>query len=550
MTISNPDPRLIEPPVRLSQSKLWKIQENYFTQMGVNAWKEEVPFYISSNAFIGWHYANIVFEFMKDVHEHTPSKEPFYMLELGCGTGKFSFYFLRALNTLMAEAHQAFKFVYVLTDVSDRNLEFCSKNESFKPFLEQKQIDFALLNVETSEDCFLKIAQKNLSDLQNKHPLIVIANYTFDCVKHDAFVCFQGKVQEVRLGLRSRYKNFNIEKARHLDDLRLNYEYLDVDYEHYYPKKELNAILGDYAKSFDEEPGFAMMPISAFEFVDNIRKMNKHVFMIVGDKGLSDPKEFVYVNDENRVSYDGCYSFFLNFHALGEYIKTKHGDYRLTKNSNDFKVCLYSIGFSLDRYYQTNQYFNTQVEAFGPNEYCYVYDEYLSSSYRFNIKGLMSFLRMSHYDPNAYGAIHDRLIELVPTLSQLRREELDVDLNRIINNVYQLSFGENILNNIGAYYQKIGQEDKALELFLKSTEIYSDKYTGYHNAAMIYEKKKNIPKALQYYEKSYALNKRDEFANRKLHTLTGRFYARSFLPLLKGLAIFSLIIGAIYFMAR
>ena len=64
------------------------------------AWKDEVPYYVSSNAFIGQRYALLTINYIHDILKQNPhNTEPFYILEIGGGTGKFSFYFLQALNT-------------------------------------------------------------------------------------------------------------------------------------------------------------------------------------------------------------------------------------------------------------------------------------------------------------------------------------------------------------------------------------------------------------------------------------------------------------------
>ena len=52
--------KYIQEPVRLSESKLWDIQKQYFDTMGINAWEEDVPFYFTNNTFIGYQYAYLI----------------------------------------------------------------------------------------------------------------------------------------------------------------------------------------------------------------------------------------------------------------------------------------------------------------------------------------------------------------------------------------------------------------------------------------------------------------------------------------------------------
>ena len=98
----------IEEEKRLSQSKLWNIQRNYFHTKGIDAWKGEVPFYVSSNCYIAHAYAQMVFRLIQKNYQKTPNQQlAFQIIELGAGTGKFSYYFLQFLNlTLLLPARE------------------------------------------------------------------------------------------------------------------------------------------------------------------------------------------------------------------------------------------------------------------------------------------------------------------------------------------------------------------------------------------------------------------------------------------------------------
>lgn len=536
------DPRLIENPVRLSESKLWEIQRNYFTNMGIQAWKEEVPCYISSNAFIGYHYAYLVIEYIKDTIKHHPktAHETFYIAELGAGTGKFSFYFLKAFKELL-EVHRLIeqKFCYVITDIAEKNLEFCEKNACFKSYIKNKELDFALFNVEDGQDFHLRRCKKSYSELRTKAPLIIIANYTFDCIKQDIFEITNGKMQEEKVGLRSRYKDFNIEKAKHLNDLKFNYKNYDINTAEYYDNPHLNEILQDYATQLKDKEAIVMIPLGALQFLDHLKALtHNNYFMIVGDKGISQLDRIPFLDKKFRMTYDGCYSFFVNLHCMGEYIKKNGGDCLLTANDNNFKVSLFSQGASFFELKNTNACYNTYIERVGPDEYCYIYDEYLTNSYRFNTRSLMSFLRLSQWDSYAYSAIHDRLIELQPITDGALLEDVKRDLAKVRDNIYHLNIGDDIFNYLGIFYQTQGIDDTALELYQESIEVFGDRAAPHNNMAMIYDKQRNTAKALFHYEKAHKLDKKNKFAAKRFAQLTGGVNFYTFVPLLKLTAVF------------
>lgn len=542
--MSETDLRLIENPVRLSESKFWEIQRNYWKNMGIQAWKEEVPSYISTNAFIGYQYALLVFEYIKDTcRNHIELKdETFYIAELGAGTGKFSFFFLKAFKELLRVNNFEQKFCYIITDIVQKNLEFCEKNDSFTDYINNHELDFAQFNVEDGKDIELRLKGKTYSELQPKTPLIIIANYTFDCIKQDAFEINNGKLQEERTGLRSRYKNFDIKNARHLSDLRFTYQYYDIDLANYYSNPYLNEIMQEYATRLQDKNATIMIPLGAIQFLDHLKALTHgNYFMIVGDKGISQLERIPILEKKYRMTYDGCYSFFVNFHAMGEYIKKCGGDCLLSENDNSFKVCLFSQGASFNELKNTKASFMMNIENTGPDEFCYIYDEFINNNFRFHLKALISFLRLSRWDTNAYALIHDRLIELLPTADKSMQLEVERDLAKVRANIYHLNIGEDIYNYLGNIYQTQNQNEKAIELYQQSITHFVGRSAPHHNLGLIYDKERNTAKALYHYQKAYELDKRNRFAFKRVANLTGKPNWAVLLPLIK----LTMVLGAL-----
>lgn len=554
--MTEPDPKIVELPTRFSQSKFWQIQRNYFATMGISAWDKEVPLYISSNAFIGQRYALLVANFLQDWLALHPGNEdqPFYILELGSGPGKFSYYFLQAFKELLASLNlEKQKFLYILSDVIPENLTFCKNNRIFEPFIANNEMDFTLLNVDDPKDFYLERQQKNFSELKKgtPTPLIVIANYTFDCIQQDAFECNDGKMQEVKLGLKSRYKNFNVEKVKYLDELFLQYHNEDIDINTFYEDQYLNDLLKQYQEQFkDKKRAVIMIPLGAINFMKHLADLTEHnFFMIVGDKGVTDPERFPLLDPAIRATYDGCYSFIVNFHALGNYLKDLGGDYLLTRKSGVFKVNLFSMGNDLRRLTQTRTCFDLFFERDGPDEYCSIYEEFLSNGYRFSIRTLLAFVKYSQYDPEGYLAVYERLLELLPGTHSLLVEEIKIIIEEVKKRVFPL-VGEDVYNALGLFYQNLNLNDQALALYHLSVEHFGDKTPAHHNLGIIYEKQRNFSKALPYYEKAYAINKHDQLAKRKIYQLTGKPFIGYFYPLFKGALLFGILILGILLMHK
>ena len=61
--------------------------------------------------------------------------EPLYIIELGAGSGKFSFFMLKALDELKSICDFPMnKIVYIMTDFTENNFNFWSDHPSLKVF--------------------------------------------------------------------------------------------------------------------------------------------------------------------------------------------------------------------------------------------------------------------------------------------------------------------------------------------------------------------------------------------------------------------------------
>src|SRR5215831_14399564 len=102
-------PVILERDVPLSQSLIWRRQEEFYAQHGLKTWSEDsVPAYITNNPFIAEIYAAIVFGFIRDCVARPVSnapqlcpENPVRIVELGAGSGKFAYLFLHRLAALM-----------------------------------------------------------------------------------------------------------------------------------------------------------------------------------------------------------------------------------------------------------------------------------------------------------------------------------------------------------------------------------------------------------------------------------------------------------------
>src|SRR5215472_8029899 len=195
----------LERDAPLSQSLIWRRQQEFYAQRGLKAWSEDsVPAYITNNPFIAEIYAAIVFGFVNDcvgLRGSLSPQRPLRILELGAGPGKFSFLFLQRLSALLRDHNIAPAAVrYCMTDGWESMVQSWPSNDYLTHFVDCGMLEFALLRA--GEEIRLPfLAGQGPED---RGPLVVIANYVFDSLPQDAFVVDQGQIFEAVITTQNR----------------------------------------------------------------------------------------------------------------------------------------------------------------------------------------------------------------------------------------------------------------------------------------------------------------------------------------------------------
>ncbi len=159
------EPCVVEKEQRLSRSLLWRLQRSYFHRAGIDAWRTAtVPHYITNNPRLADAYAAVVFGLLRDGHTSgLDPREPFTVIELGAGSGRFGYLFVRAFVALQRRSRLAsVPFRYVLTDFTETNLGYLREHPALRPFVEQGVVDFATFDVERDSEIVLHHAGTRL----------------------------------------------------------------------------------------------------------------------------------------------------------------------------------------------------------------------------------------------------------------------------------------------------------------------------------------------------------------------------------------------------
>jgi tetratricopeptide (TPR) repeat protein len=440
MTTQPPELPVLEKDVPLSQSLLWRRQRDFYAQRGVKAWSDDnIPTFITSNPFFTEIYARIVAGFFDDcaaIGSAALSPEhPLRVLELGAGTGKFSYLFLRHLSALLRERGLAPSAVrYCMTDCSESLLAAWRTNPQLAEFIEAGVLDFAVL-----------VAGEEIKSPfgrgEDRGPLVVIANYVFDSLPQDAFVVHDSQLLESLLTTRSGGN-----EAEPLKSLQLSFTNVESRRDRY-ADSSWNAILQLYRGRFPEAT--VLFPSGALATLQQIAGFsNGRLLVLAGDKG------FVHENDlalaQSPLSLEwhasgNCFSTMVNFDAVGKYFAAAGGEALLpAKHSANLNICAFLQGHKGDRFPATAKAYHNAQEAFGTEDLFALLGWLNAHIEEMLVAQILAVLRLSRWDPTAFMRVFPVLGRQLRSVV-LERHDISEAVLRTWANHYPVHPSENVL---------------------------------------------------------------------------------------------------------
>ena len=119
MRLLNPN-TILEHETRISESVMWDFLRNYHEQRGIQAWADnDIPYYFTNNYRLAFNYASMVLSFIQEwiaKHPEADLSQPFTIIEIGTGSGRFAYTFLRTLEKLQEENPLAIKIKYIMIE--------------------------------------------------------------------------------------------------------------------------------------------------------------------------------------------------------------------------------------------------------------------------------------------------------------------------------------------------------------------------------------------------------------------------------------------------
>ncbi|MGH4139216.1 hypothetical protein [Clostridium sp.] len=500
---------ILEEGKRLSQSMVWKLQNDFFAKQGPEAWTLGiVPQYITTNPYIANLYAKIIFGYMRDYAARTDidKNSTIYIMELASGVGRFTYTFLRRfLHIIENSSLKGLKFKYIVTDFSEKNIEYWQNHSFLKPYFDLGILDCATFDITKSEELHLRNSGEILARGSLKNPLILIANYTFDSLPQDTFYVNKGEIFEGLITITSPEVKIYPEDKSILAGLDYYYTDKQIQGDNYYEDDNINKILLHY-KNHLEDTSFSL-PIMAMRCISRLKRLfNDDIVLISADKGYKNEKAMLE-NSHPFLSKHGCISMTVNFHCLEQYFKNLGGKaIHSIYDHENINMSLFLLSSGPHDFVETTMAYNEIIESIGPDDFYILKKAVVSQCDSLETRQILTFIRFTVWDARTFRECYNILLERIDTEENFPFEELIMVMNKVWDHYFPIGEEGDLAYYIGLMFSYMACDSEALRFFEYSRELYGASAEIYYRIGVCAYNLNQIKKALKYTEKSLALD--------------------------------------------
>lgn len=490
-----------------SKSALWRIQRNYFDREGINAWVNSVPFYITSNPFIARTYARITLNFIRDWIEREPEAQnhPFYIMEIGTGSGRFSYYFVKTLHEMLEIAKLShLQVIHVMSDFTKSNVRYWEKHHALKPLIDKGWIDFALYDLEAERPVTLIYSKTHLNSQTLVNPLTVIGNYIFDTSLNDLFAIREEQLYQLTVNVASDESNME-------DNLPIEMEKVDISYNaikinsNFYHDDNMNRILEEYRTTLKET--VFLFPTGAFFALRFLKKLaNNRLLLLSTDKGNGAKHTLDGAGRPPIYFHGSFFSVMVNFHAIGQYLKNAGGDFFVQTPRKGIKTSVFSSGFGLSELPMTWQAIQDGVEGFSPADYFTLHRRISDSFQECTLDTIAAHLQMANWDPHIYLKLANHVLNIASEADADTIYYLSQNMAKIADNFYDMPQTECVLFPIALFFHTIKNYSEAKKYYQLAEPFLSERFSLHYNLGLCLHHVNEDDKALVHFNRALEID--------------------------------------------
>jgi tetratricopeptide (TPR) repeat protein len=461
----------VEAGKRLSESMLWRLQRDLYDTRGIQPWSRgDVPQSITTSPYIARAYAQITLGYIRDIQARLHPSEPLYIVELGAGSGRFGFRFIKQLSHLLA--HKSVRFTYVMTDVSPTLIDFWQKHPSLRPLREAGQLDFAYFDAINLSQIELINAKTVLRQDTLANPLVVVGNYFVDSIPHDCFSVQEHQLFENLVRVVSDHPDLTFSEGQTLSDVNITFEAQPAP-SNYYREQELNRVLEDYRQRLDN--AMFLLPVAGIRCMRHFQELsaNRSLFLVadIGSARESDIREYT----SGGISADSNFWLSVNFHAVGEYVlQLDGGVFHPPQRHANLNISAFVLGGPSTDFGETALAYDQAIGQLGPDDF-FVLSSVIAGHLESLRRGeLLAFLRSSGWDSDFFLQCLPFLLDSLQEISWSGKE----DVRRAVAEAWDAYFpigdtsdAADLPSGFGVLLYTIGDYAEAMDYFQRSLEL-------------------------------------------------------------------------------
>jgi len=469
----------------LSQSAIWPVQRRYFEQTGIDAWRQaEVPHYVTNNPAVARSYAEIVFAFFRDRNRlYENVNEPIYIVELGGGSGRLAYHFLRDLCRMCEQASFSVpEFVYVLSDLPSGNMSFWREHPRLKPYMEQGLLDIACFDAERDTELHLQASGRVIGPQLLEQPMVLIANYFFDSIPQDLFRFYEQQAYTYTVDLPEPEMAESFDPAAWLKQAELRGRYDEMP-PAMYEEREFNAILQQYRERLNDSHVY--FPVVGLRCLERLRRLSTEGFMLLSaDKG-GDAWEELEGNPLPGLVRHGSVSLTVNYHAIKSFYERQAAQAYFTQHRHQFinVACIVMLADSAS-YSEVRLAYERWVGRYGPDDFFTLKKHFDAHLHEMDLRHLLALIRLSGSDARLFKQAVPFLLNLVPKSAPRERTDLQALMRQVWEGYYPIGEEQDLAFDLALLFYEMDEHEEALLFFGRSLDGYGPSGPTYYNMAV------------------------------------------------------------------
>jgi tetratricopeptide (TPR) repeat protein len=519
----------LESDTPLYSSMVWRLQRTFYGDQGIAAWSHSrVPQAITTSPNITRAYARMVLGFWRDLRAVLDPSEPLYIVELGAGSGRFAFRFLKAITQLTRDSDEPPpRFKYVMTDAIPSVVNFWRDNPRLRQFVDSGVLDFAHFDLAAQAPIDLQTTGVTLRPGEVVNPIVVFTNYIFDTIPQDAYTIHDGALHENLVTVSASSPELDLtapsSRVRVSVAFKQNPRALDIEAE---ADPLLRDILRSYAERLNETT--VVIPRAALATVRFFNELaGGRALCVAADIGDAHEED---LRDHGTPGFGAGGGLWLsvNFHAIGEYARRLGGRARHPRGQNlVLNISMLLFGPPGSSFSNTELAYSDTIDVHGPDEIALLSRALAEHMPSLKFEELLALMRATGWDPDYVSRSVPVLMEAVTTAEERLRRELLRGVHLAWDHYYPIGETYDTPFSLGVLLYRLEQYAEALEFFELSLHDFGEDPRTVLNKALTLYHLQRWEESLVWLDRTLELDPENELAQKMRPDVAADLAARN-----------------------